>query len=548
MAQKRYTTAQVQNTELPRPVEAATFLYPNIIGQSARESYTDYSNPRDFVISVFPGDNIQDAIDTLSTLGRGTVLIRNGTHKVNYDIVLKSSVYLKGENAESAIIDFQSGSYQIKAEGSNAYSAGTVTVNNNSTTVTGAATSWLTYTQAGMYILLGGLWYPIANVGADTTITLAIPYAGESIAGGAYVVAVPIYDVKVQEMVIKNSATSALKFRYMTEGWCFDLNVQTSLVGIDIDDSSQISMNQCDFLYNYDHIQCTNAHYMSWDYCSAVDAITGHGYALDTVTFSVFNGAFSLNNAGDGMNLTSCKTLRIDGAFNENGGQGIEFIATNNKIYVKTSAIENNASDGVKLTATSDNCFVESSYISGNGGYGVNIAASTCDNTVVSSNNFSSNSSGAVNNSGTGTEIRGNIGVTDSGSYGLLVPGGSASDTLQQSADTERHDSVDAYQLVKSIFVRIGGTIRVKFDLKQNNGGTSAYARIYVDGVAVGTERQATGGTYTTFSEDITINPFSYVQLYAKDTSGAGADEYYVRNFRIYYTLSSLDQTTVITN
>ena len=115
-------------------------------------------------IRVPVGYNIQDAIDKVAQDGGGVVSLQNGTHKPQTDITLYSSVYLQGETAASAIIDFQNKSFGIKVVGENAYTTGTVSVSNGSTTVTGSGTSWSSNVSAGQKILLQGIWYPVAAV------------------------------------------------------------------------------------------------------------------------------------------------------------------------------------------------------------------------------------------------------------------------------------------------------------------------------------------------------------------------------------------------
>lgn len=110
----------------------------------------------------------------------------------------------------------------------------------------------------------------------------------------------------------------------------------------------------------------------------------------------------------------------------------------------------------------------------------------------------------------------------------------SASDTAQQSADTERSESGAAYAKHKEINMRIAGGIRVKFDLKTSSGGNTVYGRIYVNGVATGTEQSTASATYATYSEDLTgIQVDDDVQLYLK---GDGVNSAVARNFRITYT------------
>lgn len=107
----------------------------------------------------------------------------------------------------------------------------------------------------------------------------------------------------------------------------------------------------------------------------------------------------------------------------------------------------------------------------------------------------------------------------------------SAGDILEASADTERSTTSDSYTKLKEIQLPRfgGGTYRIKFDIKKS--GDEGYARIYRNGVAVGTERSATV-TYVTHSEDISgWSAGDLCQLYVKKAGGATA---YVQNFRIY--------------
>jgi len=121
-----------------------------------------------------------------------------------------------------------------------------------------------------------------------------------------------------------------------------------------------------------------------------------------------------------------------------------------------------------------------------------------------------------------------------------------ASDTLKQSADTERTGTDNSYVLTKEIVVFERGTIRVKFDLGLGIGVGQGYGQIYVNGVAVGTERTNSSTTYQTFSEDIDIERGDLIQLYAKNPSGG--DGYKVRNFRIYYDVVQYKEPFVNTD
>jgi len=168
---------------------------------------------------------------------------------------------------------------------------------------------------------------------------------------------------------------------------------------------------------NYTSYKLFNTHYLAFWSAGAIDALNGHGFEMDTVTNSKLDSLFILNATGDGMNIKNCKNLLLNAVVSkENTGSGIEFVSGNDMIVFAGCGVENNGDSGLKLTATSDNIFIQNSLLKGNTGYGVNIVASTCDNVIITGNNFASNSTSAVNDSGTGTVIRGNVGVNDNAS------------------------------------------------------------------------------------------------------------------------------------
>lgn len=69
------------------------------------------------------------------------------------------------------------------------YRAGTVTVTNGSTAVTGSGTAWIGSVQVGDAIRLpDGRAYEIAGIASDTALTLAQGYLGSSASGQAYAV------------------------------------------------------------------------------------------------------------------------------------------------------------------------------------------------------------------------------------------------------------------------------------------------------------------------------------------------------------------------
>lgn len=135
-----------------------------------------------------------------------------------------------------------------------------------------------------------------------------------------------------------------------------------------------------------------------------------------------------------------------------------------------------------------------------------------------------------------------------SGAKFTLVPGEVASDNLRNSNDVEKHLSTDTYTKLKEVKLNADlAGCRIKFDLKNGTATFDATAKIYKNGVAIGTERSVNPNTYQTFSEDFTgfVNG-DLIQIYV---NGHASSDAYVRNMRFYYDLQiiSLGSDTLVT-
>jgi hypothetical protein len=117
----------------------------------------------------------------------------------------------------------------------------------------------------------------------------------------------------------------------------------------------------------------------------------------------------------------------------------------------------------------------------------------------------------------------------------LVVAMATPSDNLRVSADTDRTTSSNSYVSVKKFTMPFSGSFRIKFDLFAQ-ASYSSQARIYRNGIAIGTERTKTAdGSYTTYSEDLLFASGDTLEIYYKgDGSGHAA---YLKNARIYYDL-----------
>jgi hypothetical protein len=124
-----------------------------------------------------------------------------------------------------------------------------------------------------------------------------------------------------------------------------------------------------------------------------------------------------------------------------------------------------------------------------------------------------------------------------------------ASDTLRQSNNAEKVTNSTIYAKVKEILVATGFLVsfRVIFDLFNTGttGVTNSKAKIYINGVAKGTERTfvANGAYVTQPAEDFWgVNVGDKIQIYALVSDGA--QEVRVKNMRLYYDAVSTADTS----
>ena len=120
-----------------------------------------------------------------------------------------------------------------------------------------------------------------------------------------------------------------------------------------------------------------------------------------------------------------------------------------------------------------------------------------------------------------------------------------ASDTLIQSADTERTQSGDTDYHTKKVFViRHAGTVRIKYSVKNN--GSYSNSKI-VD--QFGNELSTGTRTSTSWAEDTeNIEVFPGMKINIQIQSASGGNVSYIKDARMYYTKSAADDSDVITD
>ncbi|MDE1866122.1 MAG: right-handed parallel beta-helix repeat-containing protein [Thaumarchaeota archaeon] len=352
------------------------------------------------------GDNIQEVLNAIKSEGGGELRLKIGTYTVNYPIVLPSNVAIIGESMEGTVINFNSTSGNISATGSSVYTAGTITSITGGVNVTGSGTSWLANVTTDHQFFIGNKWYQIAAVTSNTTIILAEGYVGgASFPGASYRASKIVHDIAFKNLTIKNSTGTALSgtdIRFLTmnnvifsgnnKGFTLT-NVSESV--FDIVTSTSNTSNG---------IEITNGKFInSYSVSSAGNG--GQGVVLNNLTTGGFILCSADSNTLDGYNVTSCSDVNMNIDASSNGVNGAQLVSGNENIIISDALIQSNTNDGVKLTASSNNCRIRASKIKNNGGYGVNVAASSDNTNIISICVFSSNTSGDVNDAGTGTII-----------------------------------------------------------------------------------------------------------------------------------------------
>jgi hypothetical protein len=407
--------------------------------------------------------DIQTALNDVGASGGGTIWLKAGVYTLTADISIPSGVTLKGTSRDEVILDCNS-SYSVKIAGTNVYSTGNVTIANGDTTVVGSGTTW-TAGMVGRYILLDGIWYEILTRVDNTHITID-GYNGTDLTNSAYVLATVVFTTTLETVTVQNATGSGIIVQYANEPSLTNLGVLNCGTGIDMDyvvfPRILVSSDYNGVGLNMNFVEGYYIDYSEFNYS------TGDGVVATDSGNSTFFNSSVVANAGNGVTLTNpYGTEFLSNDISINGAKGLEIVSGASDLQFIGSNFLNNISDGIKLDASSDSISITSCSITDNGGYGLNIAASSVNNTIITSSAFSSNTSGAINNLGIGTIIRGNSGTSDRGSFG----DGGVDGPLTISSGTTNIDLAGASFLQKNYSsISITGTGALTFTNPHANG------------------------------------------------------------------------------
>ncbi len=242
----------------------------------------------------------------------------------------------------------------------------------------------------GNYVLFADITLPtgVSLSGAGPTNTIFLGVAGKRVlmhgTSGTH-----LTDIGISNMGFVGGAYgSMLDIQYFDRGILSNLLFVGNNKGITIDNSTLFAASQVIATTSVlDGITISNSSLFQWESANCVSN-GGAGLNLDTVSTVFFSPCDYSGNGSSGVVMTDCTNISMNASTAGNGASGIQL----------------NGTSGCKLHLGS---FV------GNATYGINITDSGSANNLILGNSFSSNGTSAVNDSGTGTLIRSNIGLSD---------------------------------------------------------------------------------------------------------------------------------------
>ena len=423
--------------EILQAIANATSSYTVIVDVNGGGDYTE----------------IQPAINYVNSLGGGAIFIKSGTYTLTDDLTLYSDILLEGSKASECILNFNDNSKKIQATGlTNSYTTGVISINSGSKIITGGGTSWVGNITPGEQIFLTDAFYEVLTVDSDTQITLRYTYYGTDITTSSYIFYTYKKNIIIKSLwiqkggVVGGGATpedgdGAIKLSRTQDSYIDDVIIDNSLsTGIELEHCDRVHIAAADSSHNDyrgfygDYIKdCSILHSKfnnngfngvdldsNSDYNTIFDIIANHNYGDGIVFYGSRNivlGNRAIKNryndgAGSGINVYGSLNRITENECSDNFVHGIKAEGETN--IIKNNICEVNGYGGFGSGIYIYGDFGDKNIISGNGcyvnqQYGVDISAATCDKNSVLNNQLVSNTTDAIHDLGTDTEIGHNM-------------------------------------------------------------------------------------------------------------------------------------------
>lgn len=115
--------------------------------------------------------------------------------------------------------------------------------------------------------------------------------------------------------------------------------------------------------------------------------------------------------------------------------------------------------------------------------------------------------------------LNGNLSSQTTLTAGSFLIGAWPLDTVYTNNDVNR---TTYYKHGQRFYIPYDGTVSTSFEMNVSLDGATAYARIYKNGSAAGTERTNSTNSYVTYTENLSVAAGDYLELYLKTSSGTG--------------------------
>ena len=347
-----------------------------------------YSNLRTFeaIVDVNGhGDytDIQSALDA----GKKRIFVRGGTYTITSTIsIMSSDVLIQGEGMNSTIIKI--------ADGTN---IDAITVGNE--------------TVALSNIIIRDIQIDGNKANNSTGTGRGIYVDGTS----TYVMT----NLAILNCYIHDVTQDAIYMSYCNNSIIAGNIAKNNNYALDLYYSDNNTVNGNQFASN-------TTYGIAADYSSG-NTIVGNQLSGSLTGISFYSGdnnmitANTVNSSSDCLTLDLCKNNVVaENQFN-NSNQGISIQDSSAHNIIISNQINNSLYSGIEVTNYSDSTLIMGNICTGNGEYGIDIV-SGCSNTSIFDNYFASNTSGAINNAGTGTVIKNNYGYNPVGVSVITLP------------------------------------------------------------------------------------------------------------------------------
>ena len=340
--------------------------------------------------------------------GAVTVFVRRGLYVETSDIIMPENGTLVGETVSSVGIAFV-GAKGIRIDGSGGVkqTAGTISITNGTTTVTGVGTSF-TSLVAGSSISLGNTFYDVLSVQSDTQLTLLAPYRGQTLTNNTYIAQKIKTAVFLSNFIVRGSSTTAIYVRAVKSCVFHYVGVVANAAGVELIDAIANGFTFCNISYN-------SSFGLRIDNSRTVSIATANIYNTNGVGLDI------CNNSGD---ISISNTM-----VSQNNGIGLLIRDGSDKIMLNGSTVNYNTSDGISVSgAESHGIIIDSTVCSFNGDNGIDV--SNGEWSAITDCTVESNGSHGIL-AGVKNVVNGNH-VCDNGGDGVRVTAGLANVTNNQ--------------------------------------------------------------------------------------------------------------------